>query len=116
MEMVPFLSNRLPNTICLVVLCAIALSGMAFASDEPQKAHVASLRHDARVDLEMATSAVAAAARARVLWIPARDALERARHAFAEGRFKETIDEAQRARQFAELGLEQAHAPPYRNQ
>lgn len=59
--------------------------------------------------------AVQEAERRKALWIPAIEALEDAKAAFDRGDFERSIELARSARQFAELGIKQLAAPPYRH-
>ena len=96
----------------LLVWAVLAISGTAFASGDPEQT---SLRTDAARELEMAVSAVDEAARKKALWIPAEQALDGAKAAFARGDFEQAITLARSARRFAELGIKQLATPPYRH-
>ena len=87
------------------------ISGTALASGNPDHT---SLREQAAKELEIATAAVEEAARKTALWIPAQDALEKARTAFEQGDFQQVIEQARMATEFAELGIKQLSYPPYR--
>ncbi|UCD68326.1 MAG: hypothetical protein JSW48_16400 [Betaproteobacteria bacterium] len=95
-----------------VIWAALAISGTALASEASEKSL---LRNEAVAQLEMAISAVQEAERRKALWIPAAEALDEARAAFDLGEFVQSIELARSARQFAELGIKQLAAPPYRH-
>ncbi|UCH48158.1 MAG: hypothetical protein JSU95_19365 [Betaproteobacteria bacterium] len=88
------------------------ISGTALASEDPENT---SLRSEAATQLEMAITAVEEAARRKALWIPAEEALQKAKAAFDRGEFEHAIKLARDARQFAELGIKQLETPPYRH-
>ena len=96
----------------LVVWLMVAVSGTAFASEGPENT---SLRNEAARELEMAITAVQKARQRKALWIPAVEALDKAGAAFDRGEFRTAIELARSARQFAELGIKQLAAPPYRH-
>jgi len=87
---------------------------MAFASEDAQRPEGTLLKSDATAALDSAICRVNAAIQAKALWIPAKEALEKARNALGQGEYAEASEQAHLAQRLAELGLEQAESPPYR--
>lgn len=90
----------------------LVISGTGFAS---QSADGTSLRSGARAEIGHAVAAVAEARRRGALWIPAEKALVSAEAAFARGDYQEAISQAQVAKRFAELGINQLGSEPYQH-
>ncbi len=96
----------------LLAWVIVAVSGTALASGDPENT---SLRNEAATELAKAVRTVQEAEHHKALWIPAVEALEEAKVAFDRGEFEQAIKLARSARQFAELGIKQLAAPPYRH-
>lgn len=103
-----FLGNCLRNWVVATGMI-LAFSGTGFASESGNET---SLCSDARMELGKAVAAVAEASRRGTLWIPAQNALENAKDAFARGDHQEAIAHAQKAQRFAELGINQRDSEP----
>ena len=63
--------------------------------------------------LAEAEAAVAKAEAARSLWLPAQDAIDKARRAHTGGDYRTACREARSAQDFARLGLDQLKQPLY---
>lgn len=106
----PFLrpfAGFLPGPIFLCMALMLGSAGANASSAQCNR------KDQSAAALAEAETAVANAAAAGALWLPAQEAMERARRAHAGGDFGIACREAGSARDFARMGIDQLKLPLY---
>jgi hypothetical protein len=96
-----------------LILLWIALA-IGTAPAQPSSGQCASAdKEQSAAALAEAETAVGRAAAAHALWLPAQEAIAKARRAHAGGDYRTACREARSARDFAQLGMDQLKQPLY---
>jgi hypothetical protein len=103
------MQRQLPSLLALWIALVLGSAAVQASTSECASAG----KNQSAAVLAEAEAAVAKAAAARSLWLPAQEAIDKARRAHAGGDYRTACREARSAQDFARLGIDQLKQPLY---